>query len=38
MERIPNQRYTKGFKEEAVRLALNETKTKVEAGRRPKCF
>jgi transposase len=33
-ERIPNQRYTKEFKEEALRLALNETKTKVEAARR----
>lgn len=34
MERIPNQRYTEEFKEQAVHMALNETKTKVEAARR----
>ncbi len=31
MKRIPNQRHTKKFKEEAVLLALNATKIKVEA-------
>ena len=34
MERIPNQRYTEEFKEQAVYMAINETKTKVKAARR----
>ena len=34
MKRLPNQQYTKEFKEEAVRMVLNETTTKTEAARR----
>ena len=34
MERLPNQQYTKEFKEEAVRMALNENITHTEAARR----
>ncbi|MFC2091371.1 IS3 family transposase [Elusimicrobiota bacterium] len=34
MERLPNQQYTKEFKEEAVKMALSENITHVEAARR----
>lgn len=34
MERLPNQQYTKEFKEEAVRMALSEDIPHVEAARR----
>jgi len=34
MVRLPNQQYTKEFKEEAVKMALNENITKIEVARR----
>ena len=34
MERLPNQQYTKEFKEEAVRMAINEDIPHIEAARR----
>ena len=34
MERLPNQKYTKEFKEEAVKMAINEKITHIEAARR----
>lgn len=34
MERLPNQRYTKEFKEEAVKMAITEKITQKEAAKR----
>lgn len=34
MERLPNQKYTKEFKEETVRMVNNEKITQIEAARR----
>ncbi len=34
MERLPNQQYTREFKEEAVRMVINDKLTQKEAARR----
>ena len=34
MERLPNQQYTKEFKEEAVQMVINDKLTQKEAARR----